>query len=169
MTGRMGALATRVIGDASNGAGRTKRTRAGGAVMKYRWLAPAAILASLFAFQAAADDKDPIDVTLDACLASGDGQTTAGMIKCTGSAVDAWDAKLNETYRKAMAALDPKSRGLLQNAQRAWLAFRTAERAAEIGPWQSSRGSVARVEIMGNELTATKERAMELRLYMPAD
>ena len=116
-----------------------------------------------------AAETDPIDARLDACLAQDKGQTTAGMVDCTGSAIDAWDIRLNETYRKALAALDPKSRDLLRTAQRQWLAFRTAEHAAQGGPWLADRGSLGRVEIMGADLTAIKERVAELRVYLPRD
>jgi uncharacterized protein YecT (DUF1311 family) len=114
-----------------------------------------------------ADDADPIDTALEACLGSDIGQTTAGMIGCTGTAIDAWDARLNETYQKALRAIDPKSRDLLRTAQRQWLAFRTAERAAQGGPWQIGRGTMVRPEIMAATLSAIKERVSELRLYAP--
>jgi uncharacterized protein YecT (DUF1311 family) len=143
--------------------------RANGGISRCLWFAAAGIAVWLLASPARADDKDPIDAKLDACLATDEGMTTAGMIGCTQTAIDAWDKRLNETYRKAMAALDPKSRDLLQKAQRGWVMFRAAERAAEAGPWLSSGGSLARVEVMGNELSAVRERATELRLYARAD
>jgi uncharacterized protein YecT (DUF1311 family) len=148
---------------------RDDKGRAGGGISRCLWFATAAVAMWLLASPTRADDKDPIDAKLDACLATGEGMTTAGMIGCTQTAIDAWDKRLNEIYRKAMAALDPKSRDLLLKAQREWLTFRAAERAAEAGPWQSSRGSLARVEVMGNELAAVRERAMELRLYAPGE
>jgi uncharacterized protein YecT (DUF1311 family) len=116
-----------------------------------------------------ADDADPIDVALEACLASDKGQTTAGMVNCTGIAINAWDGRLNETYQQAMTAIDPKSRDLLRTAQRQWLTFRTAERAAQGGPWQAGRGTIVHTEIMGTTLSAIKERVAELRLYLPGD
>ena len=132
------------------------------------WLM-AIILALLSASPAQAEDKDPIDIALDACLAATEGQTTAGMISCTGTAIDAWDARLNETYQKAMSTLDPNSRTLLRTAQRRWLDFRTADQAAMSGPWRSGHGSLIRVQIMAASLSAMKERVMELRLYFTAD
>lgn len=131
--------------------------------------AAATIALLLPAFSVHADEQDPIDSRLDACLSSDQGQTTAGMVACTGAAISAWDGKLNETYQKALAALDPKSRELLRTAQRQWLAFRAAEHAAQSGPWMSDRGSLMRVEIMGADLSAIKERVVELRLYSSED
>jgi hypothetical protein len=37
------------------------------------------------------------------------------------------------------------------------------------GPWLASAGSIARVSAIGLELSATKERISELRLYLPPD
>jgi uncharacterized protein YecT (DUF1311 family) len=118
---------------------------------------------------ARSDDKDAIDRALDQCLATDAGSSTAGMIDCTSTALRAWDVRLNDTYQRALAALDPKSRDLLRAAQRQWLAFRTADRAAMSGPWLASAGSIARVSAIGLELSATKERISELRLYLPPD
>jgi uncharacterized protein YecT (DUF1311 family) len=129
----------------------------------------AVVALALSVAMARADDADPIDAALDACLASDKGQTTAGTIACTGTAIDAWDGRLNETYRKALAALDPKSRDLLRTAQRQWVAFRAAEKTALGGPWQASRGTVVQTETMGVTLSAIKERVAELRVYLPPE
>ncbi len=125
------------------------------------------VFISLSVPPAGADAKDPIDAALDACLETDQGLTTAGMVGCTSTAIDAWDSRLNEVYQKAMAALDPRSRDLLRAAQRQWLAFRTAEQSAQSGPWQSDRGSIVRVSVLGANLSAIKERVEELRLYLP--
>ena len=132
-------------------------------------LVAAVILSLLFSPLARARDKDAIDIALDACLATTEGQTTAGMVNCTGSAIGAWDARLNETYQKAMSTLDPHSRALLRTAQRRWLEFRTADQAAMSGPWRSGHGSLMRVQVMAASLSAMKERVAELRLYFAAD
>lgn len=130
------------------------------------WIAAAlALLASPACAQG--QQADPIDTHFEACLASPAVQTTAGMIECTGAATRAWDTRLNETYQQALAALDPASRSLLRTAQRQWLAFRTAERAAQKGPWADDRGSMIRVQLVGANLAAIKARVQELRVYLP--
>lgn len=116
-----------------------------------------------------ADTEDPIDTALDSCLASDQGQTNAGMITCTSIAIKGWDARLNQTYQQDMAALDPKSRDLLRAAEREWVAFQTAEHAAQAGPWRANRGTDINLQIMGDELSAIKERAGELKTYLPSD
>jgi uncharacterized protein YecT (DUF1311 family) len=116
-----------------------------------------------------ADTEDPIDSALDTCLAADQGQTTAGMIACTSTAIKAWDARLNQTYQQDMAALDPKSRDLLRASERQWVAFRNAEHAAQAGPWRDDRGTDINLEVMGDELNAIKERAGELKTYLPSN
>ena len=114
-----------------------------------------------------AETPDPIDTRLQACLQTDQGRSTAGMAECTAVATRAWDARLNETYQNALAALDVKSRGLLRTAQRQWVGFRAAERAAQSAPWAAERGSIIRVQVMGANLSAIKQRVDELRLYLP--
>jgi uncharacterized protein YecT (DUF1311 family) len=116
-----------------------------------------------------ADTEDPIDSALDTCLATGQGQTNVGMIECTSTAINAWNARLNQIYQQDMTALDPKSRDLLRASERQWVAFRTAERAAQAGPWQADRGADIVLEIMGDDVSAIKERADELKTYLPSD
>jgi uncharacterized protein YecT (DUF1311 family) len=116
-----------------------------------------------------AGSEGPIDAALDACLGSDQGQTNAGMIGCTSNAIKAWNARLNQIYQQDMTVLDPKSRDLLRESERQWVAFRKAERAAQAGPWQVDRGTDINVEILGNDLSAIKERADELKTYLPSD
>ncbi len=130
------------------------------------WLAAALMLLASHAF-AQAPTPDPIDTRLDACLASDAGQTTAGMVECTGAAIRSWDQRLNETYQQALSALDPQSRNLLRSSQRQWVAFRSAERAAQKASWTTDRGSQIRVQLMGANLAAIKTRVEELRVYLP--
>jgi len=116
-----------------------------------------------------AETEDPIDSALDACLGTDQGQTNAGMIDCTSTAIKAWNARLNQIYQQDMATLDPKSRDLLRESERQWVAFRTAEQAAQAGPWRAEHGTDISVEILGDDLSAIKERADELKTYLPSD
>lgn len=51
-------------------------------------------------------------------------QTTLGSIQCSTAEAEAWDGVLNETYGRAMAALDSGARTALKDAQRKWIAYR---------------------------------------------
>jgi uncharacterized protein YecT (DUF1311 family) len=120
------------------------------------------LLFSLPSFPALAAGPDPRDAALDACLAKPEGSSTPGMVDCTGEAIRAWDKRLNEVYQQVMAALDPKSRELLRAAQRRWLAFREAEHDAMRGPWRQDRGTIIRVLMANADLSAIKERVLQL-------
>jgi len=131
---------------------------------------PVAFIAMLLAALPASAEQaaaDPIDTRLDTCLAAPAGQSTAGMVTCTGDDIRAWDRRLNETYQQAMKSLDPKSRELLRTSQRQWVAFRTAEKAAQAARWTADRGTMIRVQVVGTNLAAIKARVEELQLYLP--
>ena len=127
-----------------------------------------ALLLSLALAVPAGAEEDRIDQDLAACTEAPAGQTTAGMIACTGRAITAWDKRLNEVYRAALAGLDAKSQGLLRDSQRRWVAFRDAEAAALAGPWIEGRGSLARIAAMDAKLGAIRERVQELQVYVEA-
>ncbi len=129
----------------------------------------AMLLMALAALPARAEQPaaDPIDTQLDTCLAAPAGQSTAGMVSCTGEATRAWDRRLNETYQKVMQALDPKSRELLRASQRQWVAFRSAEKAVQAAPWTADRGTIIRVQVMAANVAAIKARVEEMQLYLP--
>lgn len=112
---------------------------------------------------------DQLDRAMQACLDAATGQTTQGMVGCTGAAIRGWDKRLNEVYQAALKRLDPSSADLLRTAQRRWVAFREAERAALGGPWRADRGSLIRIQAMDAELSALKQRVSELRLYSGDD
>jgi uncharacterized protein YecT (DUF1311 family) len=95
------------------------------------------------------------------------GRTADEIAACLQRRIDAADAALNRTYRAALAGLDPESRARLQAAQRAWVAFREADIAADNGPWRQKRGTQLRIPAMTNTITALAEREAELRrLYL---
>jgi uncharacterized protein YecT (DUF1311 family) len=112
-----------------------------------------------------ATDQDPMDKALDACLAKPEGASTLGMVECTSDAIQAWDKRLNEVYKRVMRGLDPKSQELLRTSQRRWVAFREAEHEAMEGPWRQDRGTIMRVLTANADLSAIKERVRELELY----
>lgn len=63
-----------------------------------------------------------------ACMRlSPDGETNAGMIRCTVEEYDAWDARLNTAYSALMQRLEPPRTTGLRDAQRAWIALRDAD------------------------------------------
>ena len=93
---------------------------------------------------------DPIDDTLEQCLKTPRGETTAGMTEC---------------YQAVLRTADPASREAIRNAQRAWLAYRNAQKAADNAPWRADRGSMASPDIEGLNVEAIRARIAELEYY----
>ncbi|MGU7772703.1 lysozyme inhibitor LprI family protein [Burkholderia sp. MR1-5-21] len=115
----------------------------------------------------AQQNADPIETQADACLATPAGQTTSGMTDCTHQAYVAYDKRMNEVYQRVMRNADPKSRELIRNAQRQWLAYRDAQRKADDGPWRADRGSMASPDIEALNVDAIRARINELNYYAP--
>lgn len=110
---------------------------------------------------------DPIEAQLEVCLAAPAGQTTEGMTDCSHQAYLAYDKRMNEVYQRVMRNVDPQSRVLIRNAQRQWLAYRDAQRKADIGPWQADRGSMVSPDIEALNVDAIRARIDELNYYAP--
>jgi uncharacterized protein YecT (DUF1311 family) len=98
------------------------------------------------------------------CLESPQGVSTMGQIGCIGDELALQDKALNRAYAKAMADLTPGQKAKLQAAERAWVAFRDAECAAqEDEDW----GTLSRVAANQCVLDRTIERAIELEAFPP--
>ncbi len=108
---------------------------------------------------------DPIEDALDQCLKTPHGETTAGMTECTHTAYQAYDRQMNTLYQAVMSKSDPASREAIRNAQRAWLAYRNAQKAADNAPWRADRGSMASPDIEGLNVEAIRARIAELEYY----
>lgn len=103
-----------------------------------------------------------------------DGQTTVGMMFCLLAEAEAWDALLNAEYGRARRAAARADRAenqpdfarraeQLLTAERAWIAFRDANCAAEYGAWGG--GSMRQIAGADCRLRMTAERTLELRAY----
>ncbi|NBU26735.1 MAG: lysozyme inhibitor LprI family protein [Caulobacteraceae bacterium] len=96
------------------------------------------------------------------CLESPGGQSTYGMIECTAAELKLQDRRLNQAYRVAMADLNDRQKARLKTAQRAWIAFRDADCAAQ---FDEDWGSLARISANVCVLQRTVERTLELEAY----
>ena len=103
----------------------------------------------------------------DKCMASPDGQSTMGMIGCIGDELKIQDARLNQTYRKAMDGLTPGEKDRLKTAQRAWVAFRDADCSAMDDPEQW--GTISRINANQCMLDRTILRTIELENFPPKE
>ncbi len=64
----------------------------------------------------------------DRCLKAGDAAkgVTSAMMDCIGLEIDRQDARLNQTYKRVMARLNPAGKTSLRSAQRGWIKQRDA-------------------------------------------
>lgn len=102
----------------------------------------------------------PIDQAL-ARAAERSGGVTVDLIDAQNAAYAAWDKELNRVYAQVLKAAGPGRRDALRAAQRAWLAFDTAQ-----GQWDSARfadqGSSAALNIGGAALERRRARVCAL-------
>jgi uncharacterized protein YecT (DUF1311 family) len=91
------------------------------------------------------------------CLKKPDAETTIGMKECTGREINAWDERLNKTYRDLLAGdlgqlqterVPPSGKGrkitgadILRDAQRAWIVARDKKCDAAGLPMEGGTGA----------------------------
>ena len=109
------------------------------------------------------DDTKAVAHALNACLATDRGGSTYGMVQCYGDAYTAYDKLLNQTYGELMQTLDPPSRDLLRDAQRAWLQSRKADSALWGGSWRQQAGTNSRIEGALSDMEAVRSRLLQLQ------
>ena len=84
------------------------------------------------------------------------------MIECTAAELKVQDSRLNQAYRVAMADLNDRQKARLKTAQRAWIAFRDADCAAQ---FDEDWGTLSRISANVCVLQRTVERTLELEAY----
>jgi uncharacterized protein YecT (DUF1311 family) len=90
-----------------------------------------------------------------ACMEKSEG-VTSEMRDCTEQEARRLEARLTEAYRKALASIPASRRGLLREAQRAWIRYRdtTCSMMTQLG----DRGTSALLADDSCHLLATAER-----------
>lgn len=104
--------------------------------------------------------------TFETCDPKVPDKTADQVAACLDQLRDRADAELNQVYAHAMAGLSPADRAQLRDAQRAWLAFRTRDRASLTGAWRATRGTRARIETARADVTAIVARTRQLQAYL---
>lgn len=102
----------------------------------------------------------PIDKA-QAAAAERSGGVTVDLRDAQSAAYAAWDKELNRVYAQALKAAGPARRDALRAAQRAWLAFDTAQ-----GRWDAmlhaDQGTSAALNIAGAALERRRARVCDL-------
>lgn len=90
--------------------------------------------------------------------------STLGMTECMGRETDWWDSQLNVHYASLEESLEPSLFTSLQQAQRAWIAFRDASCGFEYELW--SEGTIRSIVGASCMLELTAQRADALSGYV---
>ena len=105
---------------------------------------------------------DATAVSLQRCLGAPDNASTGGQTQCEAMAQHDYDRRLNVAYARLMRTLAGDARQRLQQAQRAWLAFRGADTAARDALYATRQGTMY-VPMQAASTTAIiRERALQL-------
>ena len=112
------------------------------------------------------ETKHPTDIWLEKALAKN--SSTTGTRQATNKAREMWDAEMNKRYRRLMSALKPRQRAALRKSQKAWLAFRDAEFAANETIISSKQGTMWPMMADDRMMILVKERALHLQGYEEA-
>jgi uncharacterized protein YecT (DUF1311 family) len=123
-----------------------------------------AILTSLSLALFAQEEKDPIDLEMDAAMEQ-DG-STAGMVEAITAAHEKWEAKLNSAYKVLKQKMPSEEFAALQQAQRAWIAFRDKQIESYSITYGLMDGTMWTPIHAGAVMRITKERALELENYL---
>jgi uncharacterized protein YecT (DUF1311 family) len=96
-----------------------------------------------------------------------DAQDQATMNECAGKSFTEADKKLNHAYRQIEGRLkdDTATKKLLVGAQRAWVAFRDAECAFQVGP-PDMAGSIYPMVIADCKESLTNDRLKDFQGYL---
>lgn len=107
-----------------------------------------------------AEPRHRIDKQVEALLEKS--TSTASMLEAYGKGVELWDAELNRVYKELAGLLHEEGKTALKNAQRAWVAFRDAEKALVAQCYSQYEGTVYLPMEADAVMQITRQRAMGL-------
>jgi uncharacterized protein YecT (DUF1311 family) len=99
---------------------------------------------------------------LQACLAAPAAASTAGQTQCQAFATRGYDRRLNAAYGELMRRLPADAAARLKTAQRAWLAFRTADEAARSALYATRVGTMYVPMQAAASTDIVRDRALQL-------
>lgn len=124
------------------------------------------ILLIMMATPSVAADVDRTAAALDRCLDDPANGSTAGQSNCEAQAVNSYDHRLNLAYRALLKRLKPMPARQLQEAQRSWLAFRTADAKARSALYATRKGTMYVPLQAHAETIAVRDRTVQLETYL---
>jgi uncharacterized protein YecT (DUF1311 family) len=119
-----------------------------------------AILAAISLPLSAQEEKDPIDLEMDAAMERD--YSTAGMVGAITAAHEKWEAKLNSTYKVLKQQMPAEEFAALQQAQRAWITYRDKQVESYGITYGNMEGTMWIPMHAGAVMRITKQRAQDL-------
>lgn len=109
----------------------------------------------------AQEEKDPIEIQMDTAME--ENGSTAGMVDAITEAQAKWESKLNATYKSLKKKMSADEFAALQQAQRAWIAYRDLQIKSYEATYAKMDGTMWIPIHAGAVMHLTKQRAQELR------
>jgi len=107
---------------------------------------------------------DPIDVAMDQAMDKD--PSTAGMVRAYSDANTKWDRKMNSLYKELKEKMKPEEWTALVTAQKAWLAYRDAQRKSLLATYGQMEGTMWIPVSALREMDLTKDRALFLEALL---
>ena len=107
-----------------------------------------------------AEIEDPIDIAMDAAMERNG--STAGMCEAIAEAHEKWEARLNAVYAKLKKQMPPEEFAELQQAQRAWIAYRDLQIKSYEATYSRMDGTMWIPCSASAVMNLTKQRVQEL-------
>lgn len=123
------------------------------------------VLGAVHARTVNATEDDPTAAALQRCLDDAAHASTAGQTECEATAMREYDRRMNAAYRTLMRELPPDAAQRLRQAQRAWLAFSTAEADARSAIYATRQGTMYVPMEAGASTNIVRDRALQLEAY----
>jgi uncharacterized protein YecT (DUF1311 family) len=114
----------------------------------------------------AATPVDPTAAALERCLNLAANASTAGQTQCEADAARTYDRRMNTAYTALMRILPAPAAQRLRLAQRAWLAFRTAEADARLALYSTRSGTMYVPMAADSATNVVRDRALQLEGYL---
>lgn len=113
--------------------------------------------------RAEAARADPIDTTMQNCLARADRSTTAGQVQCIDTARDAWQAAIDAALRSISANAPADDQRGWEASQRKWLAWRKEEVPLVHAVFDTTKGGAYSITQANVLLQSVRDRALAVR------
>lgn len=106
--------------------------------------------------------EDRTEAALQRCLDTPAAATTAGQTECEVAAACDYDLRMNTAYGQLLERLAPPEAARLRSAQRAWLAFRSADEAARMALYERRQGTMYVPMQAAASAAVIRDRALQL-------